>query len=72
MRLPQTLKEGTLVTCNVRGRVFTAKVESRTPTGVRVDPPKGITYREITARQVTAVHVFDPYATQLTHEGVSA
>jgi hypothetical protein len=72
MRLPRTLKPGTRVTCNVKGRVFTATVVERTPTGVRVQPPKGITWREIKARDVKSVHAFDPYATQVTTEGASA
>jgi hypothetical protein len=65
-KLPANLKPGTRLDCNVRGRVFTATVLARTPTGVRVSPPSGITYHHVTAKQVARVHKWDPYATQIT------
>lgn len=66
MKLPRKIASGTRVDCNVGGRMFSATVEERTPTGVRIRPPKGHTYYHVTARQVTKVHKWDPYASQIT------
>lgn len=67
-KLPAKLKPGTRLDCNVRGRTFTARVVERTPTGVRVSPPVGISYHHVTARQVVRVHKWDPYASLVTEE----
>lgn len=66
MRLPERFKPDTFVSCNVRGRMFRARVVERVPSGVRIEPPAGITYHVVTARQITAIHTngFDPRASQ--------
>lgn len=44
---------GDVVTCNVRGRLFIAKVTAKEPGALVVEPvTRGITYRRVTARQV--------------------
>lgn len=68
MTIPQTLPEGTQVSCNVKGRVFRAVVVARTPTGVQIIPPANHTYHHVTSRQVTAIHKpgkWDPSRTQV-------
>jgi hypothetical protein len=65
VRLPAEIKPGTRVDCNVRGRCFTAGVVERTATGVRVDPPAGITYHHVLAAQVKKLHRWDPARTQV-------
>lgn len=47
---------GSVVRCDVLGRVFTALVIGKPAAGeVEIDPPKGVTYRRLKARQVTEV-----------------
>jgi hypothetical protein len=69
MKLPRNVRPGTRVDCNVKGRKFAATVMERTPTGLRVCPPRGCTYHHVTARQVTKLHKWDPAVTQITNEG---
>lgn len=59
-KLPRHVPEGTLVDCNVRGRLFTATVEERIKGGLRVSPPRGITWRVIKTSQVVKLHTWDP------------
>lgn len=67
--IPRTLRPGTRLDCNVRGRTFTAAFHSRNDDGtLRIDPPRGVTYHHVTAAQVKKVHRWDPYATQITDE----
>lgn len=51
----QGIRAGDLVACDVKGRVFIARVEGvPAPDGLPVEPiTKGVTYRTVTARQVT-------------------
>lgn len=47
---------GTVVECNVRGLEFAAPVTAKLGSGeLEVDPPRGISYRRVKARQVTAI-----------------
>lgn len=59
------VKPGDRVTVNIRGRVFDAVVEERTEEGLRIQPPKNINYYNVTSRQVTKVHKWDPRRTQI-------
>lgn len=59
------VKPGDRVECNVRGRHFTATVVARSTEGLEVEPPKGVTYRHVTARQVVKVLRWDPRRTQV-------
>ena len=47
-----SIKLGDTVECYVRGRVFTAEVLEKTELGLRLQPPPGITYHNVTSRQV--------------------
>jgi hypothetical protein len=50
------LQPGAVIECDVRGLVFAAPVTGKPAAGVvDVDPPKGITYRRLRARQVRRV-----------------
>jgi hypothetical protein len=51
MRLA-SIKPGDRIEANVRGLVFTATVAERLPGEVRIEPPRGISYMRLTARQV--------------------
>jgi hypothetical protein len=45
-----------VVECDVRGRVFRAKVTGKPAAGVvDVDPPQGVTYRRVRSRQIRRV-----------------
>lgn len=46
------IRPGDLVACDVRGRTFTARVLDVDAGSLRIDPPSGITYHLVTARQV--------------------
>jgi hypothetical protein len=48
-------KPGRRVQCNVRGRIFEAEVLERTAEGLRIAPPRGISYHHVSARQVRKV-----------------
>lgn len=50
------LRPGDTVTCDVRGRRFDARVVELRADGVLVDPPPGVTYYNLTARQVVKRH----------------
>jgi hypothetical protein len=51
------VQPGDNVTCNVKGREFTATVEEKVDGGLRISPDsKGITYFHVTARQITKIN----------------
>lgn len=60
------VKPGDTVDCNIKGRQFSAKVVAHDGDTLRIDPPKGITWHRVTARQVTKVYRWNPRLTQIT------
>lgn len=51
----QGIREDDLVECNIKGRVFLARVREVYPGKLRIFPTNNnISYREATSRQVTA------------------
>lgn len=63
------IQPGDVVRCDVRGRTFDAPVLVVSGNEIVVDPPAGITYHRVTARQVRARITrggFDPASTQKT------
>ncbi len=52
----QGVRPGDTVTCCVKGRQFVATVRLVGEGWVRVDPPAGITYYHVKARQVVKRH----------------
>jgi len=66
------LDPGDLVECDVRGLVFKAPVTGKPAAGVvDVDPPEGITYRRLRARQVRRRIKAPPGGSQLRLGGGS-
>lgn len=65
MRLPKTVRPGTLVDCIVRGRAFQATVLERTPEGLRIQPPYNCSHHYIDAIDVKKIHRWDPNMTQI-------
>jgi len=66
------LQPGAVVECNVRGLVFEAPVAGKPAAGVvDVDPPAGITYRRLRARQIKRVVTPAPTGGQLQMGGAS-
>lgn len=47
------VKPGDQVQCNIRGRIFWATVLERIDGGLKIEPPHGVNYFHVTARQVT-------------------
>jgi hypothetical protein len=54
MQLRQ-VKEGDVVQCNVRGRIFEATARHTEPNKLHIIPPAGITYFTVKANQVLKV-----------------